>query len=214
MDHPAAMTPVAPSPLLAAIGDLEKCHRDHVRYHTSAPRERADVLRRHADALVDVADRWATTGAPDPLATLRFDLSQIADDAAENGAWLEDAMESSWDAADSLLPLDEFADVLAERHRIIANDWQAALLDRLAGSLLRRACEILETVDDGSEPWRDPSEVAASLHRLRAAAEIVGRAAELLHEAAALGAENEQRWSVVRRRMEELTPATGVPADG
>ncbi len=168
------------------------------------------MLRQHADSLLALASQWSKPEAPPSLTTLRRSLWLIADDAAGNGAWLDAAMESSWEEAASLIELDEFADVLEERHRIIANDWQAALLDGLAARLLRRALDILESVDALPTAWRDQTSITASANRLRGAAAIIARAAELLDDAAALGEENERHWSVVRGRMREL----GATEDG
>ncbi len=56
-------------------------------------------------------------------------------------------MESSWVEAELLLDIPELADVLGERHRIIANDWQAALLSGLVAKLLRRADDLLDRVE-------------------------------------------------------------------
>ena len=105
------------------------------------------MLRQYADSLFTLASRWPVSGTVPSLSELRRSLWLIADEAAGNGAWLDAAMESSWDEAASLIALDEFADVIEDRHRIIANDWQAALLDGLAARMLRRALDILDSVD-------------------------------------------------------------------
>ena len=210
MDHHLATEPPGSSALLA-MNELAKSHRDHARYYASAPHERAAVLRQHADSLRALADQWSLPGTPPSLSTLRRSLWLIADEAAGNGAWLDAAMESSWDEAASLIELDEFADVLEVRHRIIANDWQAALLDGLAAKLLRRALDILESVDAIPTARRDPTSITASANRLRGAAAIIARAAELLDDAAALGAENERHWSVVRGRIRELAVTEDGP---
>jgi hypothetical protein len=176
-----AMPEDSSSPLLAAIMNLSRFHREHEKYYASAPREQAVVLQRHARSLLALADRWSTTtpldraplspfeGAPDlnaavavqldgilfmegegepsEIAKLKRDLRALSQDATETGAWLAAAMDSSWSAAESLLDLSELADVLGERHRIIANDWQAAALSSLVGRLLRRSVDILDRVD-------------------------------------------------------------------
>jgi hypothetical protein len=43
-----------------------------------------------------------------------------------------------------LIGIDGLADLLGERHRIIANDWQAAHVNTLTSRLLDRAADILE----------------------------------------------------------------------
>jgi hypothetical protein len=52
-------------------------------------------------------------------------------------------MESSWAMAQALLPHPGLADLLGERHRIIANDWQSASLQSLIAQPLQRAGELL-----------------------------------------------------------------------
>jgi hypothetical protein len=56
-------------------------------------------------------------------------------------------MEATWDAAAALTDHPELADELGDRHRIIANDWQAASMSSLAGRLLHRAVDVLDRVD-------------------------------------------------------------------
>ena len=227
------------SPLLAAIMNLSKYHREHEKYYASAPREQAVVLQRHARSLLALADRWSTTapmprtasnpfeGAPDlnaavamqldgilfmegsgepaEIARLKRDLRLTADDAAATGEWLEAAMASSWAAAESLLDVRELADVFGERHRIIANDWQAALLSGLVAKLLRRAVEILDRVGfDPADLRKDLAGASVSAKLLYSAAEIVGHAADLLSDSAALDGDNERRWRVFRGRVREL----------
>ena len=48
-------------PLLEAIENLSRFHRDHERFYAQAPREQAVVVQRHARALAALADRWAGT---------------------------------------------------------------------------------------------------------------------------------------------------------
>ena len=203
------------APLDAAVTELAKCHRDHARYCASAPSEHAAVLQHDAAALHALAGGssptpvpWGSASRPTtdvlPIATLKRDLWLIADEAAGSGAWLEAAMESSWDAAESLVRLDEFADVLGERHHIIANDWQAAALRNLVAKLLRRVVDILDVVELEPERPRGAAISDATAERLASAARMVDHAADLLAESAALSAENERRWSVVRNRLGEL----------
>jgi len=227
------------SPLLTAIMNLSKYHREHEKYYASAPREQAVVLQRHARSLLALADRWSTTtptprtasspfegapdlnasvavqldgilfmegsGAPAEIVKLKRDLRLMADDAGATGEWLEGAMEASWAAAESLLDVRELADVLGERHRIIANDWQAARLSGLVAKLLRRAVEILDRVEFDTVSLREDlagDNVSAKL--LYSAAEIVGHAADVLSASAGLDADNERLWRVFRSRVRDL----------
>jgi hypothetical protein len=80
-------------------------------------------------------------GRPAEITKLIRDLRTLGDDAHATGEWLATAMQASWNMAAALVPIDGLADVLGERHRIIANDWQAANMTTLAGRVLHRAAE-------------------------------------------------------------------------
>jgi hypothetical protein len=227
------------NPLLTAIMNLSKYHREHEKYYASAPREQAVVLQRHARSLLALADRWATTtptprvasspleGAPDlnaavavqldgilfmegtgepaEIVRLKRDLLLMADDAEAIGEWLASAMEASWATAESLLDVRDLADVFGERHRIIANDWQAALLIGLVARLLRRAVAILDRVEfDPILLREDLTASNASANLVYSAAEIVAHAADLLSDSAGLDGDNERRWRTFRARVREL----------
>ena len=226
-------------PLLEAIVNLSRFHREHEKYYASAPREQAVQLQRHARALLALADQWSVAvpefravlspfeGAPDlnagaavqldgvlfmegegepaEITHLKRDLSTVAADAAEIGEWLASAMEASWAMAGALLELDGLADVLGERHRIIANDWQAAALSALAGRIVARAVDLLDRIDFTPEALRgDIAGVRVSARRLYSAAEMLNHAADLYSESAGLDNDNERRWRVFRSRVLEL----------
>jgi hypothetical protein len=57
----ATEAPGQHSPLLDAILNLSRFHRDHEKFYASAPRERAVTLQRHARTLHALADSWAKT---------------------------------------------------------------------------------------------------------------------------------------------------------
>lgn len=61
--EPIAMSTTADapqhSPLLDAVLNLSRFHREHEKYYATEPRERAVVLQRHARTLHALADRWA-----------------------------------------------------------------------------------------------------------------------------------------------------------
>ena len=61
-------TPSTTDPLLEAILNLSRFHREHEKFYASAPRERAVRLQRHARTLHALADRWSSatpsTAAP------------------------------------------------------------------------------------------------------------------------------------------------------
>ncbi len=236
----------ATTALLTAITNLTQFHREHEKYYTSAPREQAIVLQRHARSLLALADQWSTTapvsrepfspfegtpdlnaavatqldgilfmegeGEPAEVGRLKRDLRSLSDDAAETGAWLGAAMESSWAMAETLLDTDDLADVLGERHRIIANDWQAALLSGLVAKLLGRAADILDRVDFTPAGLRRDivgDNVSAKL--LYSAAEIINHAADVLSDSAALDNDNERRWRVFRARVQLLLAGMEIP---
>jgi hypothetical protein len=144
-------------------------------------------------------------GEPPEITRLKRDLRSIADDLAATGAWLASAMQASWDVAAALLTIPELADLLGERHRIIANDWQAAGMSALAARILVRAADVLEQVDFAPAPLRadlDGSRVTPRL--LYSAAELIDHAADLLSDSAGLVHDNERRWRTFRTRVQEL----------
>jgi len=59
-------------------------------------------------------------GAPGSSEETTLDSERIYE------GWLADAMQATWDTATALLAFPTLADQLGERHRIIANDWEAA----------------------------------------------------------------------------------------
>jgi hypothetical protein len=145
---------------------------------------------------------------PAEIERLKRDLAIVADDFSETGEWLSRAMDASWQVVRGLIDILPLADVLGERHRIIANDWQAAHLSTLVAHLLRRALDVLGQVDFSPETVR--ADLAGSrffAQYLYSAAELVDRAADLAAESATLIHDNERRWRVFRRQAERLGAA-------
>jgi hypothetical protein len=70
------------SPLLDAILNLSRFHREHEKFYASSPRERAVALQRHARTLHALADRWSTTSPSNAPALSPFagaeDLNDLA----------------------------------------------------------------------------------------------------------------------------------------
>ena len=98
------------------------------------------------------------------------------------------------------------ADLLAERHRIIANDWQAASLATLAARHVERALDVLGRVDFAPAALRaDLGGERIAPRYVFSAAELIDHAADLIAESATLTHENERRWRVFHARVEELT---------
>ena len=68
-------------------------------------------------------------------------------DSDQSGSWLASAMETSWAIAEALLSYPQLAGLLAERHKIIGNNWQNAATAQLVARYPRRAVSILEQID-------------------------------------------------------------------
>ncbi len=233
-------------PLLVAIENLSRFHRDHERFYAEEPRAQAVTLQRHGRALGALADRWSTV-APAPVDALnpyegsddlnaevalqldgilfmegedepaevtrmKRDLLAMSEDLLATGSWLTAAMEASWEAASALLAYEGLADLLGDRHRIIANDWQAAGMSALAGRLLARAVDVLDAVDFSPTALRadlDGSRTTPSY--LYSATELLDRTADLLSDSAGLVHDNERRWRLFHARVAELIRAAGPP---
>jgi len=153
---------------------------------------------------------------PVEITSLRREVRDLGDASIAAGDWLATAMQAAWDLAPALFDVDGLADLLGERHRIVANDWQAAGLVRVAGLVLVRAADLLECVDFAPEALRaDLAGTGVTPGRVRSAAEMLDHAADLLSEFAGLVHDNERRWRVVRERVEQLLARagrTGAPA--
>lgn len=206
---------------LEGILNLSRFHREHERFYARAPLEQAIALQRASRTLKTLAGR-SGDAVPDPevegepveLGRLRRDLTALADDHATTGAWLAEAMEASWEAAAGLHH-PGLADLLGERHRIVANDWQAAGLSTLLSRLVRRAVDLLAPLDLTPAGVRADRDGSRSLPgRLYSAWELLDRAADLAAESAGLVNDNERRWRVFHARVAELLAAGSRPAAG
>jgi hypothetical protein len=144
-------------------------------------------------------------GEPAEITHLLRDLRTTADDFVATGEWLANAMPASWDVATALIDIDGLADVLGERHRIIANDWLAADMSALIARLLQRSADILDHIDfTPVAVRRDLSEPRHFVGLLHSAAELVNRAADLASDSAGLVNDNERRWRVFRERVRQV----------
>jgi hypothetical protein len=147
-------------------------------------------------------------GRPAELTQLVGDLRATARDQRSTGEWLSAAMGASWDVAAALLEVEGLADLLGERHRIIANDWQAAHMNDVMSRLLDRAADILDTVDFTPAALRaDLAGPRTSAGRLYSAAELIAHAADLASDSAGLVHDNERRWRTFRQRVQSLVDA-------
>jgi hypothetical protein len=145
-------------------------------------------------------------GEPPEIARMKRGLMSAADEFAATGTWMSEAMEASWAMAEALLALPEIADLLGERHRIIANDWQAARLNTLIASLLGRAVAVLERVDFSPAALRaNLAGPGTAVPYLFSASELIDHAADLVAQSAGLVHDNERRWRVFHDRVAALT---------
>ena len=233
------MTTDADTPLLEAMLNLTKFHREHEKFYASAPREQAVTLQRHARTLQALADTWSTAetgtrpvlspyegaedlnslaalqldgvlfmegeGRPAEISHLIRDLRSVAEEQRATGEWLTRAMEASWQLGSALVEIDGLAGVLGERHRIIADDWQAATMGTVTGAVLDRAADVLEHVDFAPAALRaDLAAARVSVGRVYSAAEMISHAADLCSESAGLVHGNERRWREFRLRVADL----------
>jgi hypothetical protein len=140
------------------------------------------------------------------------DLREVAQDQLRIGDWLTTAMDSSWAIAGELTAIDELADVLGERHRIIANDRQAAGIATTTGLVLDRAADILDSLDLAPGALRaDIAGNGATARKLYSVAEMIDHAADLCSESAGLVHANERRWRIFRGRVTALLAALDEP---
>jgi hypothetical protein len=182
-----------------------------------SPFEGAEDLNSEAATALDGVLFMEGEGRPAELTAMIGELRADAEHFAGGGAWLASAMAASWQMAAAMLPFDELADVMGERHRIISNDWLAAHMQSLIGTLLARAADMLEKVQLTPAAVRaDLAGPRAAPRRLYAAAEVISRAADLCCESAALVHDNERRWRVTQDRTEQLVRAIragGAPGE-
>jgi hypothetical protein len=226
-------------PLVEAILNLSRFHREHEKFYAQFPREQAVELQRHARTFKALADRWSTNvtsggqtrvpyagsedlnasvaiqldgvlfmegaGEPAEIARVRGEILAVGRQNIATGEWLVSAMETTWSAATALFEYAPLADLLGERHRIIASDWQAGDMCRLAGRVLVRAVDILDRVDFTPEALRrDLAGPRRVPELVFSATELIDRAADLLSDSAGLVHENERRWRVFRARIETM----------
>jgi hypothetical protein len=150
-------------------------------------------------------------GEPAEIARLKRELATQADDHEQTGRWLAEAMQSTWKTASGLLRIEPLADLLGERHRIIAANWQNASLNVIIAALLRRSVEILDLVEFTPAALRaDLAEKRLAPRYLYAAAELIDRAADLLAEGAVLVHDSERRWRVFHERVRMLGVGNGT----
>ncbi|HEX6015428.1 MAG TPA: hypothetical protein VFY87_27235 [Geminicoccaceae bacterium] len=180
-----------------------------------SPFEGAEDLNSEAATALDGVLFMEGEGRPAELTAMIGELRADAESFAGAGEWLANAMQASWKMAASMLQFDGLADVMGERHRIISNDWLAAHMQSLIGTLLVRSADMLERVDFAPAALRaDLAGPRVAPRQLYAAAEVISRAADLCCESAELVHDNERRWRVTRERTEQLARAMTAAAPG
>jgi hypothetical protein len=173
-----------------------------------SPYEGAEDLNSPAAVQLDGVLFLEGEGRPAEITHLIRDLRNAAEDQMATGEWLAKAMESSWAVATALIEIDDLADMLGERHRIIANDWQAAALNSVQSHLVDRAADILEHIDFTPAAVRaDLGGNRVSTGLLYSAAEMISHAADLCSDSAGLVHDNERRWRTFRHRVGQVLAA-------
>ena len=108
--------------------------------------------------------------------------------------------------AEALLAYPQLADLLAERHKIISNNWQNAFTAQLIARCLRRTVAIMEQVDFSPAALREDLAGARSAPRyLYSAAELINHAADLSAASSVRTHEDERRWRIFHDRIEQIT---------
>lgn len=147
---------------------------------------------------------------PAEIGQMKRELATRAEDMEAVGGWLANAMEQSWAVAGALARYSQLADLLGERHRIIANDWLSADMQLLVGRLLRRADDMLDQIDFDAEAVRaDLAGERRYASLLFSASELLDRASDLMAESAALVHDNDRRWRVFGERLSRLMAQAG-----
>ena len=111
---------------LQALADRWSTTETSVTHAPFSPYEGCEELNSEVALQLDGVLFMEGEGRPAELSHLIRDLRSAARDFQATGEWLATAMQASWDIAAGLTDIEGLADLLGERHRIIANDWQAA----------------------------------------------------------------------------------------
>jgi hypothetical protein len=153
-------------------------------------------------------------GEPAEISRIKAELQAIAASGERSGTWLAEAMEASWAMAEALLEYPQLADLLAERHKIIGNNWRNATTAQLTARYLRRAVSILERVDFTPAALRkDLAGPRTAPAYLYSAAELISHVADLSAASSVLTHENERRWRIFHQRVEQINrPASNSDA--
>jgi hypothetical protein len=146
-------------------------------------------------------------GEPAEITRIKSELETVAAGSEQSGLWLGAAMEASWAMAEALLGYPQLADLLAERHKIIGNNWQNACTAQLVARYLRRAVAVMARVDFSPTALReDLASARTAPAYLYSAAELINHAADLSAASSVLTHENERRWRIFHQRVKQIAP--------
>jgi hypothetical protein len=145
-------------------------------------------------------------GEPAEITRIKSELETIAASSEQSGSWLASAMAASWGMAEALLAYPQLADLLAERHKIIGNNWRNASTAQLIARFLRRAVAVMDRIDFSPAGLReDLADARSAPAYLYSAAELINHAADLSAASSVLTHENERRWRIFHERVERIT---------
>lgn len=145
-------------------------------------------------------------GEPAEITRIKSELETMAASSEQSGSWLASAMEASWAMAEALLAYPRLADLLAERHKIIGNNWRNASTAQLIARFLRRAVAVMAQIDFSPAALRsDLTGARCAPAYLYSAAELINHAADLSAASSVLTQENERRWRIFHERVEQIT---------
>jgi hypothetical protein len=177
-----------------------------------SPYEGSDDLNDNAAIQLDGVLFMEGEGEPSEITRLKRDLRSYADDFDAAGEWLSTAMQSAWAIVPALFEIDELADLLGERHRIITNNWQGASTVAVVGKILSRAADLLDHVDFTPAALRaDLAGGHVAAGHVHSAAEMIDHAADLLSDFGGLVHDNERRWRVFRARVQRAASVRRAP---
>jgi hypothetical protein len=177
-----------------------------------SPYEGSDDLNDNAAIQLDGVLFMEGEGEPSEITRLKRDLRSYADDSDAAGEWLSTAMQSAWAIVPALFEIDELADLLGERHRIITNNWQGASTVAVVGKILSRAADLLDHVDFTPAALRaDLAGGHVAAGHVHSAAEMIDHAADLLSDFGGLVHDNERRWRVFRARVQRAASVRRAP---
>lgn len=179
---------------------------DAQRVEVLSPYQGADDLNAPEALQLDGILFMEDNEEPAEVTSIIRELRAVGANSVGTGTWLAEAMENTWATATILLDYEQLADLVGDRHRIIANDWHAASMSSLAGRVLQRAADVLDAVDFTPTALRDDLDGPRRSPRLlHSAVELIDHAADLLSDSAGLVHDNERRWRTFHQRILELS---------